>query len=296
MSSWIIFVSGGDVGNWRIAQEQALWDMTAHYKIHQGDVLYFFQTGAQEFLGQGIATSDATPLPEGTWVPWKDREPRNYKWRFTFDVLSTEPVAQPGSWGPLVSRLDKKGAPQAPRKYESKNDQAVLAGFFAPLDSANAEVTTTADEDRRRILEQEGREVRRTTFRAIKTRQGQAGFRKKLIQAYEGCCAVTGSRALSVLEAAHIYAYTGPHTNRVINGLLLRADIHTLFDLDRLTIVPQIIRQRTTYRCFVAPDLRTTEYGAYHAKPLLVVPARKSQRPDRILLIKHNDRCGWLSL
>lgn len=296
MSSWIIFVSGADVGNWQIAQKHALWDMTAHFKVHQGDLLYFFQTGAHVFLGQGVATSDATPLPPGTPFPWRDKKPRRYTWRFTFDVISTEPFAQPADWGDLVARLDKKGAPQAPREYESENDRAVLAEFFAPLDPPIAEVASSADEDRRRILEQAGVDVRRTTFRAIKTRQGQGDFRRKLIQAYEGRCAVTGSRALSVLEAAHIHPYTGPHTNRVFNGLLLRADIHTLFDLDRLTIVAKRDAGGMRYTCFVAPDLQDTEYGDFHAKPLAMVPAQERRRPDRVFLREHNSRCGWLDL
>src|SRR5690606_23410684 len=56
--------------------------------------------------------------------------------------------------------------------------------------------------------------------------------------AYEGRCAVTGTNAEAVLEAAHIRPYRGPQSNVLSNGLLLRADIHILFDLALLAIDP----------------------------------------------------------
>ena len=55
-------------------------------------------------------------------------------------------------------------------------------------------------------------------------------FRDALIGAYAGRCAITGCSVLDILEAAHITPYLGPDTNHVTNGLLLRADLHTLFD------------------------------------------------------------------
>lgn len=74
-------------------------------------------------------------------------------------------------------------------------------------------------------------DTRLRTMRDIVQRQGQALFRRRLLDAYDGRCAVTGESVEAVLEAAHINAYRGPHTNVVTNGLVLRADLHTLFDL-----------------------------------------------------------------
>jgi putative restriction endonuclease len=64
----------------------------------------------------------------------------------------------------------------------------------------------------------------------VTPRLGQGTFRVLVTDAYERRCAVTGERVLPVLEAAHIRPYVemGPH--RVDNGLLLRSDLHTLFD------------------------------------------------------------------
>lgn len=56
--------------------------------------------------------------------------------------------------------------------------------------------------------------------------------------AYGGACVVTGEHSLPVLEAAHIRPYGAEGTHDVPNGLLLRADIHRLFDAGYVTVTP----------------------------------------------------------
>jgi putative restriction endonuclease len=70
----------------------------------------------------------------------------------------------------------------------------------------------------------------------VRPRLGQGAFRVIVTDAYERRCAITGERTLPVLEAAHIKPYSsgGPHEPE--NGLLLRSDLHTLFDQGYLTI------------------------------------------------------------
>lgn len=77
---------------------------------------------------------------------------------------------------------------------------------------------------------------RRKIEQMVVLRQGQAQFRQALMEAYEGRCAISGCDVREVLEAAHIMPYLGDETNNVRNGLLLRADLHTLFDLGLLKI------------------------------------------------------------
>ncbi len=81
-------------------------------------------------------------------------------------------------------------------------------------------------------------DARERELRAIVRRRGQARFRNALLHAYGGRCAVTGCDFEPALEAAHIIPYAGEGTNHVQNGLLLRSDIHTLFDLGELGIDP----------------------------------------------------------
>ncbi|MEH2415738.1 HNH endonuclease [Nostoc sp.] len=86
------------------------------------------------------------------------------------------------------------------------------------------------------IREEDSRE---TIFRQIKERRGQSTFRNLLRQRYGDQCMISGLKLLDVLEAAHISPYRGVDDNHPDNGLLLRTDLHTLFDLDLLGINPQ---------------------------------------------------------
>lgn len=86
---------------------------------------------------------------------------------------------------------------------------------------------TPTDEDQRREVE-----------RQIRERRGQQHFRDLLRDRYGHKCLVTGCRVLAVVEAAHVKPYRGENDNHPENGLLLRSDIHTLFDLDLLGIEP----------------------------------------------------------
>jgi putative restriction endonuclease len=74
----------------------------------------------------------------------------------------------------------------------------------------------------------------------VTPRLGQGAFRVLVTDAYERRCAVTGERTLPVLDAAHIkpYSHMGPHELR--NGLLLRKDLHALFDAGYITVTPSL--------------------------------------------------------
>jgi putative restriction endonuclease len=69
-----------------------------------------------------------------------------------------------------------------------------------------------------------------------KVRLGQGAFRVLVTDAYNRKCAVTGEPTLPVLEASHIKPFSDSGPNAVKNGLLLRSDIHRLFDVGYLTI------------------------------------------------------------
>src|SRR5207249_10342020 len=71
-------------------------------------------------------------------------------------------------------------------------------------------------------------------------RLGQGSFQAAIIDAYARRCAITGERVLPVLEAAHIRPYAEGGEHRVDNGLLLRRDLHALFDRGYPTITPDL--------------------------------------------------------
>ena len=74
----------------------------------------------------------------------------------------------------------------------------------------------------------------------VQPRLGQGAFRLLVTDAYQRRCAVTGERTLPVLDAAHIRPYSdlGPH--KLENGLLLRKDLHALFDAGYVTVTPSM--------------------------------------------------------
>ena len=71
-------------------------------------------------------------------------------------------------------------------------------------------------------------------------RLGQGAFRILVTDAYERRCAITGERVLTVLDAAHIRPFSADGEHRVDNGLLLRSDLHKLFDRGYLTVAPDL--------------------------------------------------------
>lgn len=120
---------------------------------------------------------------------------------------------------------------------------------------------------------------RSQTLALVRIRQGQAAFRKQLLDAYDGKCAVTECAVSHILQAAHIVPYRGKHTNHVTNGILLRADIHTLFDLGLITIMDNGTLD-------VCSSLGGSEYARLKK---VRFPSRKSDRPSPASLRWHRE-------
>lgn len=117
-------------------------------------------------------------------------------------------------------------------------------------------------------------DARRFTLAVIHRRQGQQRFRQKLLEAYDRKCAISGCDVEQLLDAAHIVPYRGPGTNTVQNGLLLRTDLHTLFDLGLLTIAPE------TFEVAVSGTVASSEYRAFDGARLRL-PTNRERWPSR---------------
>lgn len=76
--------------------------------------------------------------------------------------------------------------------------------------------------------------------RIIRPRLGQGAFRSEVVDAYGRRCAVTRERTLPALDAAHIRPYSEGGEHEISNGLLLRRDIHSLFDRGYVTVTPDL--------------------------------------------------------
>ena len=118
-------------------------------------------------------------------------------------------------------------------------------------------------------------------------RIGQGAFRVLVTEAYQRRCAITGEKTLPVLDAAHIkpYGQDGPHCTS--NGLLLRQDLHTLFDRGYVT-VDEDLHIEISKR--IKEDYGNgREYYSLHGKELAIVPNELQERPAREYLRWHNE-------
>jgi len=103
---------------------------------------------------------------------------------------------------------------------------------------------------------EETKVVDEITLTAIKSRRGQVNFRQSLLTAFNDTCCITGCSVSSVLEAAHIISHSDETNYKVTNGILLRADIHTLFDLNLIGIDQHGV-------VHISNELEQSEYSGY---------------------------------
>jgi len=122
----------------------------------------------------------------------------------------------------------------------------------------------------------------------IRPRLGQGAFRVLVTDVYRRRCAVTQERTLPALEAAHIRPYGDGGEHEARNGLLLRRDIHSLFDAGYVTVIPDL-------RFEVSRRIREEfengrHYYALHGNTI-DVPTDVGLRPDPDALTWHNEHC-----
>jgi putative restriction endonuclease len=122
--------------------------------------------------------------------------------------------------------------------------------------------------------------------RLVKQRLGQGAFHMLVADTYERRCAVTREKALPVLEAAHIRPVTKHGEHRVDNGLLLRSDVHTLFDKGYLTITPEY-RLRVSGR--LKKDFDNGEHYYQLRDNVIWTPSQTEDKPNKQFLEWHAD-------
>ncbi|MGB5872943.1 MAG: HNH endonuclease [Bacteroidota bacterium] len=120
----------------------------------------------------------------------------------------------------------------------------------------------------------------------VEARQGQGAFRARVLDAYSRRCAITGERTEPALEASHIRPYRESGPNRVNNGLLLRADLHQIFDAGYITVT-------SDYRVEVSKKVKEEfengrEYYRFHGQALANLPRLRLERPSAEYIGWHN--------
>jgi len=174
--------------------------------------------------------------------------------------------------------------------------KAIVQGKSYPLDSSqqNAVVSQFVQSIAHLVDSPNGsgggpREVAGPVFgdlRLVRPRLGQGGFKTLVREAYGKRCAITGHKIVPTLQAAHIVPVSKNGENRLDNGLLLRSDVHTMFDQGYLGVAPDL-------RLLVSPRLRR-EFGNgeefySRAGQEIAVPQSSSDRPNPEFLEWHSD-------
>lgn len=122
----------------------------------------------------------------------------------------------------------------------------------------------------------------------VHPRRGQGIFRSEVMAAYGRACAVTSEHSLPVLEAAHIRPYADEGVHEVSNGILLRSDIHRLFDKGYVAVDPK-------HHFIVSNRLREDfengrTYYPLHGQ-LIALPGSADHHPDPVHLHWHLQEC-----
>lgn len=120
----------------------------------------------------------------------------------------------------------------------------------------------------------------------IRPRLGQGAFRILVTDIYDRRCAITHERTLPALEAAHIRPYREGGEHEARNGLLLRRDIHSLFDAGYVTVTPEL-RFEVNRRIKEEFD-NGRHYYELHGKPIFT-PEDMLRRPEPAVLRWHNE-------
>lgn len=112
----------------------------------------------------------------------------------------------------------------------------------------------------------------------VRVRRGQPAFRAQLLNTFGTTCAFTGHAPAQVLEAAHLYSYAANAEHHHDGGLLLRRDLHRLFDLGMIAVHPD------TLTLDVEADLAGyAQYGDLHGQTLKVPISAQHRK----WLVKH---------
>jgi len=120
----------------------------------------------------------------------------------------------------------------------------------------------------------------------VRPRLGQGAFRIVVTDTYERRCAVTQERVLPVLDAAHIKPVAAGGAHRVDNGLLLRSDVHKLFDTGYVTVTPEY-QLRVSRR--LRDDWENGEYYFQFEGNEIWLPRHAEDHPDPEFLEWHSD-------
>jgi hypothetical protein len=117
-------------------------------------------------------------------------------------------------------------------------------------------------------------DARKKILRSVVVRQGQHKFRNQLLQNYKYRCCMTKCNVIDTLEACHIFPYMGPKTNYSNNGIILRSDLHVLFDKNKIAI-------DNNYKVILSDELKHSDFYKFLDNKKIELPNNKLYWPDK---------------
>ncbi|MEO8040225.1 MAG: HNH endonuclease [Betaproteobacteria bacterium] len=219
--------------------------------------------------GAGSAHEMRARIARYRKVPAQDRSDFGIGCRIlTQPFFFAEPdwIAVPPSWSPNIVSF---------KTYNTEDREGLALWETVYERLIQAQVVATADE-------------RFGQPHLMRPRLGQGAFRILVTDIYRRRCAVTQERTLPALEAAHIRPYGDGGVHEARNGLLIRRDIHSLFDAGYVTVTPEL-RFEVSKRIREEFD-NGKHYYALHGHAI-DLPDDVNQRPDPQALIWHNEQC-----
>lgn len=123
---------------------------------------------------------------------------------------------------------------------------------------------------------------RKDKQRFTNTREGQSAFKGKILKVYNNTCCVSGETIAELLEAAHIQEYRNKKSNHIQNGLLLRVDLHRLYD-------NQLLYIDSDYTIHISNLVASPIYRQFHGLKI-TVPSIVNYRPsNQALKLRENE-------
>lgn len=281
MAAWLITIGEDYPQHLQYALEKGYWDFADSRRkvpILAEDYLVFrYAAGsvAGIFRARGgtfsLRDSDGHALYSDRDPMWDTPKEFEYYYRVHMDPVSVTPIREVTTAEiRAVLGADPRASYmfQSPTRFVGDAEALLVEAFYAPaVDLAPGWDGPLVGDN----LEHDGGgdATRSKRLAWVASREGQDEFRGRLLRSYGGRCALTGTAVEDSLEAAHIIEWRSGGVNDTWNGILLRADVHRLFDRS-------LIRIRSRNRVDVDQSLVGTEYASLSK---LIVPADVNDRP-----------------
>jgi hypothetical protein len=241
--------------------------------VEEFEALPWLKSVTREQVLYGIQRFDKECRELIAWRNWQDNPSQKYALAYEDQLYPPKLILVLGAGIRRSRRFAGEGEGRANSRLRELGFEvvpiALLEGAYLRSDESEQDETQQSIFD---AYVAENRDTREFVERTIKIRRGQQAFRSALRDRYGDICLISGCDLLDVLEAAHIKPYRGKADNNVGNGLLLRADLHTLFDLNLIGVEPETLIVR------VHPRAKTAGYEQFDGQRLRCTDKAKPYR------------------